>query len=185
MPAPLKAMLNYQRRKGNGMEPRYEGRRSSGVFFLWGANCLYTDSKLLVHVSWVTSVCVRHYGPMDCSPPGSSVHGILQVRILEWVAMPSSRGSSPKLSQNDVTRSCPCGPTISGHVSWCWDEKPRDELNEYWSNEIKILMFFLTLISDLQIILFSSEVILTLILFWLKSDIGTSCLCSSSVSAED
>ena len=32
---------------------------------------------------------------MDCSLPGSSVHGILQARILEWVAMPSSRGSSP------------------------------------------------------------------------------------------
>ena len=32
--------------------------------------------------------------PMDYSPPGSSVHGILQARILEWVAMPSSRGSS-------------------------------------------------------------------------------------------
>ena len=32
--------------------------------------------------------------PMDCSPPGSSVHEILQARILEWVAMPSSRGSS-------------------------------------------------------------------------------------------
>ena len=31
---------------------------------------------------------------MDCSPPASSVHGILQARILEWVAMPSSRGSS-------------------------------------------------------------------------------------------
>ena len=31
---------------------------------------------------------------MDCSPPGSSVHGILQTGILEWVAMPSSRGSS-------------------------------------------------------------------------------------------
>ena len=30
---------------------------------------------------------------INCSPPGSSVHGILQVRILEWVAMPSSRGS--------------------------------------------------------------------------------------------
>ena len=30
----------------------------------------------------------------DCSPPGSSVSGILQTRILEWVAMPSSRGSS-------------------------------------------------------------------------------------------
>ena len=32
--------------------------------------------------------------PADCSTPGSSLHGILQARILEWVAMPSSRGSS-------------------------------------------------------------------------------------------
>ena len=32
--------------------------------------------------------------PMNCSPPGSSVHGILQARILEWVAMPSSSRSS-------------------------------------------------------------------------------------------
>ena len=32
--------------------------------------------------------------PADCSPPGSSVHGILQARMLEWVPMPSSRGSS-------------------------------------------------------------------------------------------
>ena len=34
------------------------------------------------------------YGPMDRSLPGSSVHGILQGRVLEWVAMPSSRESS-------------------------------------------------------------------------------------------
>ena len=33
--------------------------------------------------------------PMDCSLPGSSAHGILQARILEWAAMPSSRGASP------------------------------------------------------------------------------------------
>ena len=32
--------------------------------------------------------------PLDCSPQGSSVHGILQARILELVAMPASRGSS-------------------------------------------------------------------------------------------
>ena len=35
------------------------------------------------------------WDPMDCSLPGSSVHGILQTRILEWVAISSSRGSSP------------------------------------------------------------------------------------------
>ena len=32
--------------------------------------------------------------PMDCNPPGSSAHGIFQARILEWVAIPFSRGSS-------------------------------------------------------------------------------------------
>ena len=32
---------------------------------------------------------------VDCSPPGSSVHGILQARILEWAAIPFSRGDLP------------------------------------------------------------------------------------------
>ena len=41
--------------------------------------------------------------PMDCSPPRSSVHGILQARILEWVAMPSSRGSSQPRDQACVS----------------------------------------------------------------------------------
>ena len=38
--------------------------------------------------------CVRLCGSTECSPPGSSVHGILQARIQELGAMPSSRGSS-------------------------------------------------------------------------------------------
>ena len=38
--------------------------------------------------------CMAFCSPMDCSPPGSSVHGILHTRALGWVAMPSSRGSS-------------------------------------------------------------------------------------------
>ena len=38
--------------------------------------------------------CPTLCDPVDCSPPGSSVHGILQARILEWVAIPFSRGSS-------------------------------------------------------------------------------------------
>ena len=42
----------------------------------------------------VTQSCPTLCDPMDCSPPGSSVHGILQARILEWVAMSFSRGSS-------------------------------------------------------------------------------------------
>ena len=40
---------------------------------------------------------------MDCSPPGSSVHGILQARLLEGVAMSSSRGSSPPRDQTYIS----------------------------------------------------------------------------------
>ena len=42
----------------------------------------------------VAQLCPTLCDPMDCSPPGSSVHGILQARILEWVAISSSRESS-------------------------------------------------------------------------------------------
>ena len=42
----------------------------------------------------VTQLCLTLCDHMDCSPPGSSVHGILQVRILEWVAILFSRGTS-------------------------------------------------------------------------------------------
>ena len=40
----------------------------------------------------VTQLCLTVCNPMECSPPGSSVHGILQTRMLEWVAIPFSRG---------------------------------------------------------------------------------------------
>ena len=43
---------------------------------------------------WVAQPFLTLCDPMDCNPPGSSVHGILQTRILEWVAMPFPRGSS-------------------------------------------------------------------------------------------
>ena len=47
----------------------------------------------------VVQSCPTLWVPMDCNLPGSSVHGILQARILEWVAMPTSRGSSPPRDQ--------------------------------------------------------------------------------------
>ena len=45
-------------------------------------------------------LCPTLCDPMNCSPPGSSVHEILQARILEWVAMPCSRESSPPKDGN-------------------------------------------------------------------------------------
>jgi len=53
---------------------------------------------MLVAQSYLT-LC----NPMDYSPPGSSVHGILQARILEWVTIPSSSGSSQLMDQTWVS----------------------------------------------------------------------------------
>ena len=52
---------------------------------------------------WSCSVVSDSLRPMDCSPPSSSVHGILQARILEWVAISFSRRSSPPRDQTQVS----------------------------------------------------------------------------------
>ena len=59
---------------------------------------IYTCSAVLSH-----SIVFNSCNPMDCSPPGSSVRGISQARILEWVATPSSRGSSQPKDQSCVS----------------------------------------------------------------------------------
>ena len=55
-------------------------------------------------------LCPTLCNPLDSSPPGSSVHGILQARILEWVVMPSSRGSSQLGNRTCVSLS----PALAG-----------------------------------------------------------------------
>ena len=54
--------------------------------------------------------CLTLYDPMDCSLPGSAVHGILQATTLEWVAMPSSRGSS----RPGIELRSPASPALAG-----------------------------------------------------------------------
>ena len=51
----------------------------------------------------VAQLCPTFCDPMDCSPLGSFVHGILQARILEWVAISFSRGSSQPRDQTWVS----------------------------------------------------------------------------------
>ena len=51
----------------------------------------------------VAQPCLTLCEPMDCSLPGSSVHGILQVRLLEWVASPFSRESSQPKDRTQVS----------------------------------------------------------------------------------
>ena len=66
--------------------------RVSNFFFnLW--TCHLSAYYTSVLTCLVSQSCLTLWDPIDCSPPGSSVHGILQARILEWVSMLSSRGS--------------------------------------------------------------------------------------------
>jgi len=64
-----------------------------------------SSSSIVLSVSH--AVVFNSSPPMDCSSPGSSVHGILQARILEWVVIPFSRGSSQPRDQDQV--SCTAG----------------------------------------------------------------------------
>ena len=52
------------------------------------------DSVEVFPLPFLLPLCQTLCNSMNCSPPGSSVPGILQARLLEWVAVPSSRGSS-------------------------------------------------------------------------------------------
>ena len=55
-------------------------------------------------------LCLNLCDPLDCSSPGSSVHGILQARLLEWVTISFSRGSSRLRDQTHIS----CVPCIAG-----------------------------------------------------------------------
>ena len=62
-----------------------------------------SPGSICMHAKLLQS-CLTICDPMECSRSNSSVHRILQARILEWVAMPSSRGSSQLRDQTQVSR---------------------------------------------------------------------------------
>ena len=89
-------------RTGHGMTDWFQIRK--GVC----QDCILSPCLFNLYAEWkwseVAQLCLTPSDPMDCSPPGSSAHGILQARILEWVAMPSSRGSShPEIEPKSPT----------------------------------------------------------------------------------
>ena len=82
--------------QGNTLGECAQGEQKILSLYLLYLSCVCAKS-----LQWYPTLC----DPIDCSPPGSSVHGILQARILEWVAMPSSRGSSQPRNRTQVSYS--------------------------------------------------------------------------------
>ena len=56
-----------------------------------------------MHACSVAKLCLILCGPKDCSPRGSSAHGIFQASILKWVTIPFSRGSSRPKGQTCIS----------------------------------------------------------------------------------
>ena len=84
--------------------------------------------------------------PMDCSPPGSTVHGVLLARILEWVAVPFSRGSSQPRDWVHISCVCWIGRQIPYH--WATREAPDHYTLLYkWDYPIYNIWAFTTLLN--------------------------------------
>ena len=108
---------------------------------------IYTGVCVYAYVCSVThlSLC----DPIDCSPPGSSVHGILQARILEGVAISSSRGSSWPRDQNCISCvSCIGRQTLyhwatwEAHIqSWPWNKSGMKESTQMQSRICQFIRY--------------------------------------------
>ena len=84
----------------NSIKLIHQEKKTAGIWVGFELRSASVPSTFVwLHACSVTSALCE---PMDCSLPGSSVHGILQARILEGVVMPSSRGSSWPRDQTHV-----------------------------------------------------------------------------------
>ena len=113
--------------KSVGLSKKPESSRKTSI------SALLTMPKPLtvfssVQFSSVAQSCPTLCDPMDCSPQGSSVHGILQARIPEWVAISFCRGSSQTRDQTQV--SC-----IGRWILYHW--ATREALSFYIENRLK------------------------------------------------
>jgi len=98
----------------------------------WRGGKKQGEKKPFVTKKWcvcsVAQLCPTLYNPLDCSPPGSSVHGISQARILEWVAISFSRGSSQPRDWTSVF----CVSCIAGRFFTCWAIREDQKRGYLW-----------------------------------------------------
>ena len=106
---------------------------SRGFFYIW---VLYIYIYVYTHThTYIKEMCAKSFqscltlcNPMDCSLPRSSVHEILQARIMEWIAMCSSRGSSWR---RDLPASPMSPPALAGKLFTTratWEARKRNNI---------------------------------------------------------
>ena len=90
----LLAMAVFQTVANQGREGKQrQGKRSRETPWQpWGRVCVPLQGMPECERALSLQLCLTLCDTMDCSPPASSIHGVLQARILEWVAIASSTG---------------------------------------------------------------------------------------------
>ena len=93
----------------NSLKYNFQSRKKSQVILpqnmnLWKPfGCLPFWERVVCMCAKLLQVCLSLCNPMDCSPPGSSLQGIIQARILEWVAISFPRESSQLKDQAHIS----------------------------------------------------------------------------------
>ena len=100
----------------------------------------------------VAQSCLALCNSMNCSLPGFSVHGILQTRILQWVAIPFSRGFSQPRDRTQVSH-------IVGRFFTVW--ATGEVISQ---NRIKLIFLYDNLLVCFSVVLFSSSLIMTVLI---------------------
>ena len=103
--------------------PKVGKEDSQADWSLWSIMSLRACWQSCIHACLVAQLCLTFCDPVDCHPPGSSVHGILQARIVEWVAISYTWGSSQPRDQSHVSCICSIDRQILYH--WCHPGSPR------------------------------------------------------------
>ena len=98
-----------------------------------GPTPVLNQVPLCMRAKWLQSCPTVQ--PYDCSPPDSSVHGILQARILEWVAIPFSRGSSPPRDRTHVSYISCIGRWVLYH--WCHLGRASTEILKLYHSQFE------------------------------------------------
>ena len=112
--------MQPHRRQPTRLHPWDSPGKNTGV----GCNFLLQHMKVK---SEVAQSCPTLSNPMDCSLPGSSIHGIFQARVLEWVAISFSRGSSQPRDQTRIS----CVSCIGRQIPYLGSpEEPGKEQRE-------------------------------------------------------
>ena len=119
-------------KRGNLVESPYQWELRDHAFILQPRRLWYEKIQgwikgLYLPGCLVAKLCLTFCDPVDWRLPGSSVHGIFQARILEWVAISSSRGSCQPRNQTCIV--C-VGRLILYH--WATREAPDWTITRYW-----------------------------------------------------